>query len=82
MENRSSLLTEILAQFKLANGVLTASQVADALGKESGVVSGMLDTLVKMGRLKELDHADCDLCPLRAACSLADAHTRCYSLKS
>jgi hypothetical protein len=82
MGEKSSLLAVILEQFERADGVLTAHQIADVVGKDTDVVSGMLETLVQIERLRVLDNADCDLCPLRAACTLSDPGATCYCLKS
>jgi hypothetical protein len=82
MVERSGLLVEIIAQFKDDAGALTAQQVADRLGKDAAVVSGMLDTLVQLGRLSVVTAASCDLCPLRAGCGIPGASVRCYYLNS
>lgn len=78
----SGSLAEIMQQFKRSEGAMTARQIADALGREPGVVSGMLDTLVQMGRLTTLDSTSCDLCPLRTACTFTDSGSLCYCLKN
>ncbi|MGD2057869.1 MAG: helix-turn-helix domain-containing protein [Anaerolineales bacterium] len=79
--DKSGSLFEIMRQFEGCEGALTTRQVADALGKEPSAVSGMLDTLVQMGRLTALDSSGCDLCPLRAACAFTDTSSQCYCLK-
>ncbi len=78
----SGILAEILDQFQDERGALTAPQVARAVGRDPAVVSGMLDTLVQMGRLVAREPDECDLCPLRAACSPSELNARCYLLKA
>lgn len=82
MAERSGLLVEVVRQFKDDAKALTAQQVADRLGKDAAVVSGMLETLVNIGRLSILETASCDLCPLRAGCGIPGGSTRCYYLNS
>lgn len=79
MNNNGSLL-QILEVFKDRGSVLGSQQVADAVRKDLKVVSGMLDTLVHLGRLEYFDRNACELCPLRTACAPSDSSRYCYRL--
>ncbi|MGD2162663.1 MAG: FeoC-like transcriptional regulator [Anaerolineales bacterium] len=78
--SETGLLLKILEQFEHSGGVLAAQQVADAVEKDIHVTCGMLDTLVRMGRLEVNEGPACDICPLRAVCTPPDTSTLCYRL--
>ena len=78
--NTAGTLVEVMQHFKENGGVLSTVQVAERLGKDATVVSGMLETLVRMGRLRLVEQRGCELCPLRTACSPSDVSIKCYCL--
>lgn len=78
--NTAGKLVDVMQHFKESGGVLSTAHVAEKLGKDASVVSGMLETLVRMGRLRLVEGRGCELCPLRSACSPPDASLKCYCL--
>jgi Mn-dependent DtxR family transcriptional regulator len=78
--NTAGSLVDVMQHFKESGGVFSTAQVAEKLGKDATVVSGMLETLVSMGRLRLVEERGCELCPLRSACSPPDASLKCYCL--
>jgi hypothetical protein len=78
--DRQKSLTSILALFHRYGGVLPARQIADALDKDGAVVEGMLETLVRMGKLELADAPECEMCPMRTVCTPSGVGSRCYRL--
>lgn len=78
--DRQGSLAYILALFHRYGGVLPSQQIADALGKDRPVVEGMLETLVRMGKLEVADNPACEMCPMRTACTPSSVGSRCYRL--
>lgn len=63
------MLREILAEFARAHAPLCAGDVSRCLGLETRAVEGMLETLVRAGRLVEVSSLDgCCNCPVRGGC--------------
>ncbi len=57
-------------------------EVAQKLGREPSVVEGMLETLVKLGKLVEIGSEVCDLCPASSMCILISPARRTFTLAS
>ncbi|MEA1959084.1 MAG: FeoC-like transcriptional regulator [Chloroflexota bacterium] len=59
------MLSKILREFEDRNGLLDLNELSRRLGVERSALNGMLDTLVRQGRLREvsLGHKACAHCP-------------------
>ncbi|NNJ11001.1 hypothetical protein EKD04_011725 [Chloroflexales bacterium ZM16-3] len=64
------MLHELLEIFRRApDTTLSHAMIADELGVSPGMLDHMLRTLVRSGRLIEVEHcSDCDACPLTKIC--------------
>lgn len=63
------MLSKILLEFDRERRPLSSHELAGILGKDLGVVEGMLETLVRTGRLAELgSDGSCDQCPEQNLC--------------
>ena len=76
------MLKSLLAEFRTAARPLCAADLRTALALDTGVIEGMIQTLVARGRLVEVvDPAGCTTCPVRGGCVILDlAHPRRYVL--
>lgn len=65
------MLSRVLEQFEKAKGPLTLSEMARRLGIESSALEGMVQFLVRKGKLRQVgpDTTACDSCGLRSGCS-------------
>jgi len=80
--SRGSMLSRILAIYEQDPGVMCLEEVAQKLGREPSVVEGMLETLVKLGKLVEIGSEVCDLCPASSMCILISSARRTFTLAS
>ncbi len=64
-------LSGVLREFENARGDLTFAEVAGKLGIERSALDGMIQLLVRKGRLREVGGAEgsCAGCGLRSGCS-------------
>ena len=76
------MLSRILAIYEQDPGVMCVEEVAQKLDREPSVVEGMLETLVKLGKLIEIDSETCDLCPASSMCILISSGNRSFTLAS
>ncbi|NIS81769.1 MAG: hypothetical protein GTO14_16530 [Anaerolineales bacterium] len=77
------MLGDILDEFGRTRNTLYFQDVSKRLGKEPAVVEGMLELLVRVGRLVEVNGARiCDSCPMRAKCLCLKSSHRTFSLAS
>jgi Mn-dependent DtxR family transcriptional regulator len=75
------MLTDILEACKTAPQGLCLEEIAHRLKKDPSVVEGMIDQLLRMGRLVERPaQAICETCPARASCILIERPVRVYSV--
>ncbi len=67
------MLNEILKAFREEGGPLDLSELARKLDVERSALEGMLATLVRQGKLKEVEigSADCKECHSRLTCAYA-----------
>lgn len=73
------MLTQVLALLEQHQGGLGAREISRRLDIQSGALEGMLELLVRKGRLVKLCAAQtaCGDCPLRSDCNLlAGQNTR------
>jgi hypothetical protein len=71
------MLTDILARFEEKPAGLCLEEVADDLELEIGTLQGMMQTLVRLGRLEEVSQpGGCAACPLTEACTLQPGEVR------
>ena len=63
------MLTEILKEFKEADGPLDMKALSQRLGVEQSALEGMVETLVRQGKLKEVGPEDCAHCDKSASCA-------------
>jgi len=76
------MLSRILAIYEQDPGARCVEEVAQKLDREPSVVEGMLETLVKLGKLIEIDSETCDLCPANSMCILISSGRRSFTLAS
>jgi hypothetical protein len=64
------MLKQILAEFKQARAPLCPDELSRKLELEPSALEGMLHTLVRSGRLLEIDPSDfeCVACPAKGGC--------------
>jgi hypothetical protein len=64
------MLKEILDQFQQASTPLCVTELSQKLDIDSSALEGMLQTLVRSGRLLEIDPNDqsCVACPAKGGC--------------
>ena len=69
------MLTEILKTFREINGPLDLEALSRKLGTERSALEGMMETLVRQGKLKEvtLGSEDCAHCSGRLSCGYLQA---------
>lgn len=76
------MLTELLSLLEQSQGELDLQAISRQLGAEPSAVAGMIEMLVRKGRLAEVGAA-CGFCPacnLRSACRLPAKRARQYVL--
>ena len=76
------MLSSILAIYEQDPGALCLEEVAQKLDREPSVIEGMLETLVKLGKLVEIDTETCGLCAARSMCILISSGRRSFTLAS
>lgn len=76
------MLSRILAIYEQDPGIMCVEEVAQKLDREPSVVEGMLETLVKLGKLIEIGAETCDLCPASSMCILISSGRRSFNLAS
>jgi hypothetical protein len=74
------MLKQILTEFENTFTVLCLEEIAQRIGKDPRVVEGMLDTLIRMGRLIEMESMECSSCPVHGTCRLIAASGRTFVL--
>lgn len=64
------MLTEILKAFREADGGLDLNDLARRLGTDRSALEGMLETLVRQGKLREVTIGSdtCESCASRGSC--------------
>jgi hypothetical protein len=64
------MLSQILAEFRQARGPLCLDELSRKLDIENSALEGMLQTLVRRGRLLEITPISygCPACPARGGC--------------
>jgi hypothetical protein len=71
-----------MRQFSKSVGCLSVQEIAANLGTTPSVIEGMLDTLVRLGKLEEIENGMCEECPFEANCINSLISGRAYILKS
>lgn len=82
------MLHQLLHEIKSAPGPLNLAELAERLKVEPVALSGMIDFLVKKGRLQrdqaacaaDQPHSACSACACSAGCMLADKIPPTYTL--
>ena len=75
------MLAQIMAEFDRERCPLSNRELADKLGKDIAVVEGMLETLVRSGRLVELRRDGlCEQCPAQSLCIVLPLEGRRFCL--
>ena len=78
---KTSILAQILTEFDRERRPLTSRELASTFGKDIAVVEGMLETLVRSGRLVELGHDGlCGQCPAQSLCIVLPLEGRRFCL--
>jgi hypothetical protein len=65
------MLSEILKAFRETNGPLDLNELSRRLGTERSALEGMLETLVRQGKLREIEpgSSECSHCAGRLSCA-------------
>lgn len=82
------MLRQLLHLIEQNDGELTLAELGRLLEADSGAVAGMLETLVRKGRIREVGTACgpdgsptlCDACSLHHRCNLSAARARRYQI--
>ena len=75
------MLAQILAEFDRERRPLSSRELPSAFGKDLAAVEGMLETLVKSGRLVELGGDRlCEQCPAQSLCIVLPLEGRRFCL--
>ena len=78
---KTSILAQILAEFDRQRHPLSSRELASTFGKDIAVVEGMLETLVRSGRLMELGRDGlCEQCPAQSLCIIIPLKGRRFCL--
>jgi len=78
---KTSILAQILTEFDRERRPLTSRELASTFGKDLAVVEGMLETLVRSGRLMELGSDGlCEQCPAQSLCIVLPLEERRFCL--
>jgi DNA-binding IclR family transcriptional regulator len=68
------MLSQILQELERADGDLELNELSRRLGVERSALDGMIETLVRKGRLREVEAGEpspmCATCGKRSACTL------------
>ncbi len=74
------MLARILEEFQNSPDALCLEELSQKLSIETGALEGMLQTLVRKGRLLEIDPgaAPCQICPARGGCLLMGGLGKSY----
>ena len=79
------MLQQILTEFRQAQRPLCPDELSHKLAIETSALEGMLHTLVRAGRLLEIDPTDqsCVACPAKGGCIiLTNGLQKSYALRS
>ncbi len=75
------MLSEILAIFERRGGVLYLNEIIHQIDADPAAVEGMLETLLRMGKIVEVDmRRGCDRCGTAPMCTIAKIRPRSYTL--
>jgi hypothetical protein len=74
------MLKQILTEFEKTDTVLCLEEIAQRIGKDSRVVEGMMDTLIRMGKVIEIKSTVCSSCPLHDMCRSISVSGRTFIL--
>ncbi|GIK39907.1 MAG: hypothetical protein BroJett011_37400 [Chloroflexota bacterium] len=76
------MLKQILAEFEQKPTTLCLDELSQKLAITPSALEGMLDTLVRKGRLLEVSatHNACHTCPARAGCVIISSSAKSYLL--
>ena len=75
------MLAQILAEFDRERRPLSSRELASMLDKDIAAIEGMLETLVRSGRLLELGReGPCDECPVQGLCIVIPLEERRFCL--
>jgi len=78
---KTSILAQILTEFDREQRPLSSRELASTFSKDIAVVDGMLETLVRSGRLVELEHNGlCGRCPAQSLCIVLPLEGRRFCL--
>jgi hypothetical protein len=74
------MLKQILSEFEQVPTSLCLDQLSQKLAITPSALEGMLDMLVRKGRLREISPTQtaCQTCPARAACVIIRSATKSY----
>jgi hypothetical protein len=76
------MLKQILAEFEQSPTMLCLDELSQKLAVTPSALEGMLDMLVRKGRLLEISaaHSACTSCPARAGCVIIRSSAKSYIL--
>ena len=67
------MLSQIIEEFKKADGVIELNELGRRLGVERSALEGMLELLVRQGKLREVGTETCAHCPGHLSCAHGQA---------
>jgi len=76
------MLGEALKLLEESRHPMGVDEIAAALGRPPSAVEGMLETLMRLGRIEQVRADLCQRCPAKQACAEADHISQCYQLKA
>jgi predicted Zn-ribbon and HTH transcriptional regulator len=74
------MVEQILTEFEKADTVMCLEEIAQRIGKDSRVVDGVMETLIRMGKVIEIKSTLCSSCPLHATCKSNSISGRAFTL--
>ena len=75
------MLSEILKEFRNLQEPMDLKNLSLRLGIERSTLEGMIETLVRQGKLREVSPEDCDHCGKKGTCSFKwDETSKIYEL--
>ncbi|MFC1871538.1 FeoC-like transcriptional regulator [Chloroflexota bacterium] len=63
------MLARIITEFRNADGIMDLNELGRRLGVERSALEGMLELLVRQGKLREISADGCAHCPTLLSCA-------------
>ncbi|HHH81670.1 MAG TPA: hypothetical protein ENL35_01625 [Chloroflexi bacterium] len=76
------MLGEVLRLVEVSRRPVSLEEIAAALGRPPSAIEGMLETLMRLGRIEQVQANLCQRCPAKQVCAETDGISQCYQLKA